>query len=229
MMHVFGNVIANSPAQTLLVVAMRWVAAILLAFGIMSGSAFAQLESGNQAEAFIQQSFDKAYDVLTNDRLARNDRQREFRRLLTDIVDVRRIAMFTLGRYANTAQRDDIDSFTDALSNYLIAVYESRLSRYRNQALQVMGSTARGPDDVVVNGEIVDRGDHSAKPYRVAFRLRQGNDGRFRITDLNVEGVWQSLSERADFTAFLQQHGGDIRQLADDLDRQAQQIYERRA
>ena len=47
--------------------------------------------------------------------------------------------------------------------------------------------------------------------------VREGNGGRYVITDLNVEGIWQSISERADFTAFLQQHRGRIVELTNDL------------
>ena len=196
---------------------LRWVAAALLALGLASGVAVAQSGPRNGAEAFIQQNVDRGYDILTNDRLPQNERQRRFRSFLLGLIDARRIAQFTLGRYANDASNAELDDFTDAFANYIVAVYQDRLSQYRDQTLQVTGSNSRGEDDVVVNADIIDRAHSEAKPFHVAFRVREGNGGRYVITDLNVEGIWQSISERADFTAFLQQHRGRIVELTNDL------------
>lgn len=196
---------------------LRWVAGALLAFGLMSGAALAQSGPRNGAEAFVQQNVDRGYDILTNDRIPQPERQRRFRSFLLGLIDARRISQFTLGRYGNNASNAELDDFTDAFANYIVAVYQDRLSQYRDQTLQVTGSTSRGEDDVVVNADIIDRAHPEAKPFHVAFRVREGNDRRYVITDLNVEGIWQSLSERADFTAFLQQHGGRIAELTNDL------------
>jgi ABC-type transporter MlaC component len=37
------------------------------------------------------------------------------------------------------------------------------------------------------------------------------------MTDMQFEGIWLAISERADFTAFLQQHDGDISALTGSL------------
>ena len=66
--------------------------------------------------------------------------------------------------------------------------------------------------------------DDPNDPIRVGFRIRNAADGRRVITDMEVEGVWLALWERADFTSFLQQHGGKIGALTDNLRAQAQQI-----
>jgi len=42
---------------------------------------------------------------------------------------------------------------------------------------------------------------------------------------MQVEGVWLALSQRSDFTSFLQQHGGSVAALTDHLHMQAQQIH----
>ena len=59
---------------------------------------------------------------------------------------------------------------------------------------------------------------------RVGFRVRKTSDGRSIITDMQVEGIWLALSERSDFTGFLQQHGGSVAALTDHLRAQADQV-----
>ena len=66
----------------------------------------------------------------------------------------------------------------------------------------------------------------NAQPIKAAFRVRKGQDGRMIVTDIQVEGVWLALSERSDFTGFLQQHGGSVPALTTDLKHQTEQLRE---
>ena len=57
----------------------------------------------------------------------------------------------------------------------------------------------------------------SAAPIRLAFRVRPGENGAPTITDIQVEGVSFASAQRADLTAYLQQHNGSIPELAKHL------------
>ena len=141
---------------------------------------------------------------------------------MLSLTDARRIGMFTLGQYANSASKEDIEAFINAFSEYAVAVYELRLSKYKGQTLKVTGSVQRAADDVVVNTDVVNPGTPNAQPLKAAFRVRKTSDGRPIVTDIQVEGVWLALSQRSDFTGFLQQHGGRLPDLTTDLQRQTQ-------
>ena len=202
---------------------LRFFAGVLLALGIIASASTAEAAARNDAEAFVQRAVDRGYELLTDSRTSQTERQRQFRSFLLSLIDARRIAVFTLGRFANRARPDEIDEFTDVFADYIVAVFQSGLGRFRSQSIEVTGSNpVRG--DVVVTCDIIDRSNRNARPYNVAFRVRQASDGRYFINDLNVEGIWQSLSERAEFTAFLQQHRGDIEELTNDLRRQTRQL-----
>ena len=203
---------------------VRLLAALMIAFATTAGAFFARAAVANPAEAFVQENIDMGYSILNNAKLSESDRHGRFRRLLGGLMDTRRIGIFTLGQYANSSSKADIDAFTAAFADYTIAVYETRLNKFKEQILKVTGSSARAADDVVVNCEATDPAHPNNAPYKVAFRIRKASDGRFVITDLNLEGVWQTLSQRADFTGFLQQHGGKLQELTTDLKRQTQQV-----
>jgi phospholipid transport system substrate-binding protein len=140
------------------------------------------------------------------------------------LTDSRRIGLFTLGQYANSAKKEDVEGFIAAFSEFAVAVYESRLSKYKGQTLKVTGSAQRAADDVVVNTDVVNPGAPNSQPIRAAFRVRKAADGHAIVTDIQVEGVWLSLSQRSDFTGFLQQHGGRLSDLTTDLQRQTQTL-----
>lgn len=197
------------------------IVALAAVVSLPAQSAFAQ---SNPAESFVQQNIDRGYQILNNHTLSGQQRREQFRDFLLSLTDLQRIGMFTLGQYANSASPADIQSFQKAFEDYAVAVYETRLGKYTGQTLKVTGSQSRAPDDVIVNAIVVDPHGNTQNPIHVAFRVRKTSDGRPIITDMQVEGIWLALSERSDFTGFLQQHGGSVTALADHLRAQADQV-----
>src|SRR5262245_10219473 len=198
------------------------LAAIIAAWAMLIASELKAAPAGNPAESFVQQNIDKGYAILNSTTVSDQQRRAQFRDFMLSLTDSRRIGMFTLGPYANTASKDDIESFIDAFSEYAVAIYESRLSKYKGQTLRVTGSMQRAPDDIVVTTEVVDPAMPNSQPLRAAFRVRKTSDGRPIVTDIQIEGVWLALSQRSDFTGFLQQHNGRVADLTSDLQRQTQ-------
>jgi phospholipid transport system substrate-binding protein len=197
--------------------------ALLMALFFATHSAFAA--AANPEEAFVQQNIDRGYVILNNATLPDNQRRAQFRDFMLALTDTRRIGMFTLGQYARTASKADLDAFNSAFTDYAVAVYESRLSKYKGQTLKVTGSMERAADDVVVNADAVNpNAPPNTQPIKVAFRVRKSADGKLIITDMQVEGIWLALSQRSDFTGFLQQHGGSLPALTENLKMQAQQV-----
>jgi phospholipid transport system substrate-binding protein len=198
------------------------LAAIVAALAMLAASELRAAPAANPAESFVQENIEKGYSILNSTSLSDEQRRSQFRDFMLSLTDARRIGMFTLGPYANRASKEEIEAFIDAFSDYAVAVYESRLSKYKGQTLKVTGSVQRAADDVVVNTDVVNTGAPNAQPLKAAFRVRKTSDGRPIVTDIQVEGVWLALSQRSDFTGFLQQHGGRLPDLTTDLHRQTQ-------
>jgi phospholipid transport system substrate-binding protein len=205
-----------------------WAANLIASIAVLAVMVFSAgpVFAVTPAEAYVQQNIDKGYVILNNASLPVDQRRMQFRNFMLALTDTNRIARFTLGQYANGASKGDLDTFESAFTDYAVAVYESRLSKYKGQTLKVTGSTERAADDIVVNADVINPGaQNNAQPIKVAFRVRKTADGRPIITDMQVEGVWLALSQRSDFTGFLQQHGGSITALTDHLHMQAEQLH----
>src|SRR5262245_1002290 len=198
------------------------LAALIAAIAMFSANAVKAAPAANPAEAFVQENIEKGYAILNSNSLADEQRRTQFREFMLSLTDAKRIGMFTLGPYANRASKEDIDAFIDAFGDYAVAVYESRLSKYKGQTLKVTGSVQRAADDVVVNTDVINPAMPNAQPYKAAFRVRKTSDGRPIVTDIQVEGVWLALSQRSDFNGFLAQHMGRVPDLTADLQRQTQ-------
>jgi phospholipid transport system substrate-binding protein len=201
------------------------LAAIVVAIALLGSTAARSAPAANPAEAFVQENVEKGYSILNSTTLSDEQRRVQFRDFMLALTDSRRIGVFTLGPYANSASKAEVDAFIDAFSEYAVAIYESRLGKYKGQTVRVTGSVQRAADDVVVNSEVVDPGAPPNAPrLKAAFRVRKTSEGRPIVTDMQVEGIWLALSQRSDFTGFLQQHNGRLPDLTADLLRQTQML-----
>jgi phospholipid transport system substrate-binding protein len=201
------------------------LAALVVAVALLSSGEARSAPAANPAEAYVQENVEKGYVILNSTTLSDEQRRSQFRDFMLALTDARRIGMFTLGPYANSASKEEVEAFINAFSEYAVAIYESRLSKYKGQTVRVTGSVQRAADDIVVNSEVFDpAAPPNAPRLKAAFRVRKTSDGRPIVTDMQVEGIWLALSQRSDFTGFLQQHGGRVPDLTSDLQRQTQML-----
>lgn len=204
----------------------RRVAAFLALGALCAGAMLAAAparaagQPANPTEVFVQQNIDKGYNILNNAKLTKDERHRQFHDFIVGLTDMRRIGIFTIGQYARGASQAELDTFIAAFTEYAVAVYETRLGKYTGQTFRITGSIPRAADDVVVNTDVISLTNSAAEPFKAAFRVRKTSDGRFILTDIQVEGIWLALSQRSDFTGFLQQHNGRLADLISDLKRQ---------
>jgi phospholipid transport system substrate-binding protein len=169
------------------------------------------LAVGNVAESFVDDNIHKGLDILRDKKLNLTQRRDQFETLLLGLVDVRRIALFTLGQYRRTAPPEDVEAFVNAFKNYAAAAYQSYFSKYTNQTLKVSGSTQRTPTDFIVQTLLVDPNSSQA-PAEVDFRVRT-DTGKPVLVDVAYQGIWLSLEQRDQFVAFLGQNNGNVRTL----------------
>lgn len=163
------------------------------------------------AETFVNDNIQKGLEILRDKKLSAAQRSDQFKTLLLRLVDTRRIALYTLGQYRNTASPADIDAFAAAFQDYASAAYQTYFSKYTNQTLKVTGSTQRNPTDFVVHTQLIEPGS-SQQPAAVDFRVRT-DGGKPVLVDVAYEGVWLSLAQRDQFVNFLGQNNGNVRTL----------------
>jgi phospholipid transport system substrate-binding protein len=180
------------------------------ALALLCASFVPALAATTPAEIYIAQNVQHGLSIL-NDRSAAPDQaDMKFRDFLESLTDIKRIALFTLGPAGNTARPADIDAFVDAFHGYATAVYQSQLSKYSGQSLDVIGSTERAPGDFIVRTKVADaNGRIAGDASEVDFRVGSEN-GNFIVLDASVSGVWLAVNERDQFSGFLAQHHYDI-------------------
>ena len=89
--------------------------------------------AGNVAETFVDENIHKGLSILSDKKLTLTQRRDQFETLLLGLVDVRRIALFTLGQYRRSAPPEDVEAFVNAFKNYATAAYQSYFAKYTDQ------------------------------------------------------------------------------------------------
>jgi len=167
--------------------------------------------AANVAEAFVGDNIHKGLEILNNRKLTTAQRRDQFENFLLGLVDIRRIAVFTLGQYRRTAPPQDVETFVAAFKDYAVAAYQTYFAKYSGQTLKVTGSTERSPTDYIVATQLTDPNSNQ-QPLEVDFRVRT-DTGKPVLVDVAVSGIWLSLEERDQFVAFLGQNNGNVRTL----------------
>lgn len=175
------------------------------ALAMAARPAFAQ-GGADAAADFVRTNIQRGFDILNDASLDADQRKARFAEFLLGLTDIRRVALFLLGRYRKGASSDQIDAFVQAFRDYSTAVYQSYFAQYAGQTLTVTGTQERAPGDDIVRTRLSGGG---SDPMEVDFRIR--SDGpKPVLVDIAVAGVWLALAQQAEFTAVLSRSHGDI-------------------
>jgi phospholipid transport system substrate-binding protein len=186
------------------------LATLALAVSVLAPAA----EASPKGEQFIANNVGRGLAILNDRSLSEAQRRDQFERFLTNLTDMHRIALYTLGQYRRGASQADLDTFANSFQRYAVAVYQSYFARYSGQTLKVIGSAPGSSDtNEIVRTVLIDPNDRSGQqPAEVDFRV-YFDKGPPTVLDFSYSGIWLAETERNDFTGFLGQNGGDLKAL----------------
>jgi phospholipid transport system substrate-binding protein len=176
--------------------------------------AIAQAPRDAAAEAFVQAQTGQALTIL-NSSQPLDAKKLAFRSFVDQVADVPKITGFVLGKYNRTVTPAQRQAFAEVFRLYANNVYESRLGKYKGEALKVTSSTVRAPGDVVVASQVA--GGQLKQPSVVNWRVLKSADGRWRVVDVQVEGVWLAIVQQQDFVSTIDNAGGNVDTLISQL------------
>ncbi len=128
-----------------------------------------------------------------------------FHQVLRQDFDLARISRFGLGPYWRVASERERQEFASLLEDHLVRFYGRRFAEYGGESLRVTGSRT-DHDGVIVTSQIIRP---QGSPIAVEWRLGL-SDGRYKISDVIVDGVSMALTQRSEFAATIQRNGGQV-------------------
>jgi phospholipid transport system substrate-binding protein len=186
------------------------LAASLLVMCAAPSLSAAPSDNGTPAVAFMNRLWSSAV-LLLNKQTPAAERQARFRQLFRNDFDCAGIARFVLGRYWRSATPAEQKEFLKLFEDYVVYVYTARLSDFEGEQFKISGSR---PDQggVIVSTDVITPG--APQPLKVDWRL-VNDDGAYKISDVIVEGVSMTVTQRSEFASVIQRHGGQVQGLID--------------
>ncbi|WP_297507148.1 ABC transporter substrate-binding protein [uncultured Caulobacter sp.] len=166
------------------------------------------------AEAFVQTKAQRVISVLANKGMNDAQKKQVFHQAVDELADVPKITNFVLGKYARTITPEQRARFAPVFRTYAENVYQSRIDDYHGEQLKVTGSVVRKPGDVIVN--TVVSGGQLDQPVQVSWRVLGGGQA-WKVVDVQFKGVWLAITQQQDFVSTIDNAGGNIDVLINQL------------
>jgi phospholipid transport system substrate-binding protein len=157
------------------------------------------------ADVFMSELWTRAVEVLSKN-LPLAERLLRFRQLFHADFDGPGIARFVLGRYWRSASKEEQQEYLKLFEDYVVFVYGTRLSNFGGETFKVRG-TRTDENGTIVSTDILSPGGEP--PVKIDWRLVSDN-GAFKINDVVIEGISMMMTQRSEFAAVIQRHGGQV-------------------
>ena len=165
--------------------------------------------------AFVSDLANKAVDLLGSEKTTVKQQEIRFRALLRDGFAVEKIGRFVLGKYRRNASEKEINEFLGLFEDYVVSLYSSAFRKFSGENFDVARVVkTRSPQDTMVITHV--NSEDPAGPTKVIFQVRKFK-AKYKILDVRIEGVSMIVTQRDEFTGFIQNNGGEIAPLLEAL------------
>jgi phospholipid transport system substrate-binding protein len=185
--------------------------AVLAAFAALALPAPAALAATDPAASYVTRLADEVMK-LANSGGSGDALKGRFASLLNRYVNLRTIANTSLGQYQKKISPGDRERLYSLFNNYAAALFVYYVDDFKGKGLEIKSSAKQG-SFITVNSAIIQNGGGREQ---VRWRLVQSGGG-FRVSDINVKGVWLTIATKKRFTDVLNRSKGDMQPLFAEL------------
>ena len=166
--------------------------------------------------AFVRRLSEKLIAIINGPAPLAEKRQ-QILPLVDDNVDVDGIARFCLGRYWHQATPEQQQKFVALFHHVLLNSIAGKLGDYQGVRIATGASTPRGNGLTAVSTTI----DRPGQPQTNVQWVIGHTTGSPKVADIIGEGVSLSITQRGDYSSYLQRNGNSIDALLKAMERQA--------
>lgn len=145
------------------------------------------------------------------------ERESAMRGLLRQKFDLGYMAAAALGSHWSSASGPQKVRLLAAFEAAEARSYSDRMGRFPGATVKVGQATAKAPGVWMVDSRLVLPGGRSMK---LDWEVREAAQG-LKVSDIRVSGVSMFATRRADFDAYVRNHGGNVEPLIQVLEAKA--------
>jgi phospholipid transport system substrate-binding protein len=135
-----------------------------------------------------------------------------FASVLNRYVNLRTIANFALGPYQKQLRPGDRNEFYTLFNNYAAALFVFYVDDFKGSDLKIISTSQQGNFTTIVSAIVQNGGGRE----QVKWRLVPAGSG-YKISDINVKGVWLTIATKKRFSDVLNRSKGDFEALFAEL------------
>ena len=166
--------------------------------------------------AFVRRLSERLVAVINGSGSLAEKRQ-QILPLVDQNVDVDGIARFCLGRYWRTATPEQQQKFVELFHHVLLNSIAGKLGDYQGVQIATGSSSPRGQGMTAVSTTI----DRPGQPQTSVQWVIGHATGTPKVADIIGEGVSLSITQRGDYSSYLQRNGNNVDALLRAMERQA--------
>jgi phospholipid transport system substrate-binding protein len=188
----------------------REFAALLLG-AVITGGAGSAAAAVNPAEGYVGKIADEVMSLANSGARGTALRGR-FASVLNRYINLRNIANFALGPYQKKLRAGDKNEFYTLFNNYAAALFVYYVDDFKGSDLKIISTSKQG-NFITITSAIVQKGGGREQ---VKWRLIPAGGG-FKISDINIKGVWLTIATKKRFSDVLNKSKGDFEALFAEL------------
>lgn len=135
-----------------------------------------------------------------------------FASVLNRYINLRSIANFALGPYQKKLPPGAKNEFYTLFNNYAAALFVYYVDDFKGSDLQIISTSKQG-NYTTITSAIVQKGGGREQ---VRWRLVSAGGG-YKISDINIKGVWLTIATKKRFSDVLNRSKGDFEVLFAEL------------
>ena len=178
----------------------------MTAFLMVAAVSFSGAALASNAEEFIKKAAERTFASLGEAEISDEELAQRFRTILLETFDLPKIARFTLGRYWRRASESQRTEYVKLFEDFVVLAYSNRFRDLTGKEFRINSVRNLNDSESLVVSEIVIP---SRPPVRVNWRVRN-RGGAYKVTDVTVEGISMSVTQRDEFAAVIRNSGGRV-------------------
>ncbi len=183
-----------------------------LLFGLVLASSASPVSAAvDPAEGYVSKIADDVMS-LANSGASGSALRSKFISVLNQYVNLRTIANVALGPYRKMLPPGEKDEFYTLFNNYAATLFVNHVDDFKGSDLKIISTSKQG-DFITIESEIQQNGGGGEQ---VKWRLIPA-DGDYKISDINVKGVWLTIATKKRFNDVLNRSKGDFAALFAEL------------
>ena len=173
----------------------------------------------SKSKVFLEKLGREVIEKVSNVDITDTQREVNFRKLYLSSFDNYYISRFVLGRYWKTLDKSVQKQFVNSFNNYIVATYAPKFKGWEGTFKAVDSQIENNYYNVKMN--VINK---EGPKMQMMWKLYVNKNNKFKILDVNLEGVSMLVTQRAEFLSVIKNHPQGVNGLIDAMNKKTQAV-----